>query len=119
MKLYHDYKRLYRFVVILFLGILVLIPIIFSNAQTADELNNKIDQKNADINKLEQEIAQYQSQINDLGKHKSSLNSSIQQLDLSRKKLNADISVTQSKIDKTNLKIQELSLNINNKKDII
>jgi len=119
MKLYHDYKRLYRFVIILFLGILVLVPIVFSNAQTVDELNNKIGQKNADISKLEQEIAQYQSQINDLGKQKSSLNGSIKQLDLSRKKLNADISVTQSKIDKTNLKIQELSLNINNKKDII
>jgi murein DD-endopeptidase MepM/ murein hydrolase activator NlpD len=47
------------------------------------------------------------------------LNVSLKQLDLTRKKLIADISVTQNKIDKTNLKIQELSLQINNKQDTI
>ena len=39
----------------------------------------------------------------------------LKQLDLTRKKLIADISVTTNKIDKTNLKIRELSLEINNK----
>ena len=84
-----------------FIGILFLLPIAFSGAQTTQELNDKINQKNVDISKLEQEIAQYQSEIDDLGKQKDSLNKTITQLDLSRKKLTANISVTQNNIDKT------------------
>ncbi|MBU0612269.1 peptidoglycan DD-metalloendopeptidase family protein [Patescibacteria group bacterium] len=116
MKLYHDYKKQFRLVI---LGLLIIVPIAFSCAQTAEELKAKINQKNEDIVKLEQEIKKYQTQLNDLGKQKSSLNSSIQQLDLTRKKLIADISITENKIEKTNLKIQELSLDINNKEDLI
>ncbi len=119
MKLYYDYKRLYKLIIILFLGILVVFPIIFSYAQTVGELNSKINQKNVDIDKLEQEIKQYQAQIDDLGKQKNSLNGSIKQLDLTKKKLVADIAVTQNKIDKTNLKIKELSLQINDKESVI
>jgi len=116
MKHYYDYKKLYK---IFFLGVFFITPIVFSSAQTIGELNNKINQKNNDISKLEEEIAQYQTEINDLGKQKSSLNVSLKELDLTKKKLNADISITTNKIDKTNFKIQELSLNINDKEDII
>lgn len=119
MKLYHDYKKQFKISFFIFLGILFLFPFVFSFAQTVGELNNKISQKNADINKLEQEIKQYQNELDGLGRQKSSLNTSIKELDLTRKKLNADISVTQNKIDKTNLKIQELSLQINDKTSII
>lgn len=93
----------------------MLIPIVFSYAQTAQELSNKINQKNIDISKLEEEIKQYQIQLDGLEKQKDSLNVSIKQLDLTRKKLVADISITQNKIDKTSLKIKELSLQINDK----
>lgn len=119
MKLYHDYKRLYKLVILLFLGILIIFPFVFSYAQTAQELSDKISQKNTDISKLEKEIKQYQVELNSLGKQKDSLNVSIKQLDLTRKKLVADISLTQNKIDKTNLKIRELSLKINNKQERI
>ncbi len=97
----------------------MIVPFVFSYAQTIQELNEKINQKNTDINKLEQEIEQYQIELNNLGKQKDSLNVSLKQIDLNRKKLAADISVTQNKIDKTNLKIKELSLEIDNKQDII
>ena len=119
MKLYHDYKKQFRIFFLIFLGILITIPIVFSYAQTAQELNNKISQKNTDIAKLEQEIKQYQTELDGLGKQKNSLNVSIKQLDLTTKKLAADISLTQNKIDKTNLKIRELSLKINNKQERI
>lgn len=101
------------------LGLLVLVPIVFSSAQTAQELRDKINQKSTDITKLEQEIKQYQNQLTELGKQKSSLSNSIKELDLTRKKLVADISVTESKITKTNLRIQELSLDISNKEERI
>src|SRR3990167_9692423 len=97
------YKKLFSFCLI---GTLFLIPVFFSGAQSVQELQNKIDQKSADIEKLEKEIKLYQGQLDNLGKQKSSLNVSIQQLDITKKKLNADISVTQNKIDKTNFKIQ-------------
>ena len=119
MKLYQDYKKRFKIFFLVFLGILILIPFVFSYAQTAQEINDKINQKNTDIDNLEKEIAQYQTQLDGLGKQKDSLNVSIQQLDLTRKKLNADIAVTQNKIDKTNLKIKELSLDINNKQSNI
>ncbi|MEI8270374.1 MAG: peptidoglycan DD-metalloendopeptidase family protein [bacterium] len=89
------------------------------HAQTADDLNTKISQKNYDITKLEQEIAQYQNQLNDIGKQKTSLSGSIKQLDLTRKKLETDILLTQKKIDKTNLTIQGLSSQIKTKEGSI
>ena len=92
---------------------------LFLYAQTADDLNSKINQKNNDITKLEQEIAQYQNQLNYIGKQKNSLSGSIKQLDLTRKKLEADILLTQKKIDKTNLKIQSLSSQIGTKENSI
>ena len=116
MKLYQDYKKQFSFII---LALLIIVPIAFSCAQTAEELNAKISQKNADIDKLEKEIKQYQSQLNDLAKEKNSLNVSLKQLDLTRKKLVADIAITENKIEKTNFKIQELSLEINNKEDTI
>lgn len=115
MKLYHDYKKQSRILFLILLGILIIFPVVFSYAQTVEGLNDKINQKNIDIAKLEEEIKQYQIELDGLEKQKNSLNVSIKQLDLTRKKLVADISVTQKKIDKTNFKIQELSLSINNK----
>ena len=96
-----------------------MVPIAFSSAETAQEIQNKIIQKDADIQKLEQEIASYQTQLDSLGQQKTSLNSSLKQLDLTRKKLNADIAVTENKIDKTNLTIQNLSSDIGTKQDYI
>jgi len=101
------------------LGLAFITPSFFSQAQTVGELNTKISEKNAEITRLEQEIKQYQDEIEDLGKQKDSLNGSLKQLELTKKKLVADTSVTQNKIDKTSLKIQELSLNINDKQSVI
>src|SRR6185503_19075730 len=105
MKLSPDYKKRSR---VLFIGILVIIgitlPLFFSHAQSVKDLQNKIDQKNEDIEKLEKEIKAYQAELNDLGQQKNSLSGSIKELDITKKKLSADIAVTQDKIDKTNFK---------------
>ena len=99
MKHYHDYKKQFSYVLI---GLLFLIPLVFSLAQTKEDLTSKIDQKNSEIDKLQKEIGQYQVELNGLGKQKNSLNGSIKELDITRKKLMADISITQKKIEKTN-----------------
>ncbi len=117
MKQYLVYKK--QFSIVFFICAFFCFCFFYSSAETISELNSKIEQKNTDIEKLEQEIKQYQNQLNDIGKQKSSLSSSIAELDLTRKKLVADISITQSKIDKTNLKIKELSFQIVNKESSI
>ena len=116
MKHYRDSKKLFKLII---LAILLIVPIVFSYAETAQEIQNKIIQKDADIQKLEQEIAAYQNELESLGQQKTSLNSSLKQLDITKKKLNADISVTQNKIDKTNLKIESLSSDIGTKQSYI
>ncbi len=94
-------------------------PAAFSYAQTATEIQNAIEAKDSEIRKLEKEIAAYQSELEGLNKQKSSLQGEIKELDLTRKKLNADISVTENKIEKTTLKIQDLSLDIGDKEKSI
>ncbi len=116
MRLYHAYKRQFSYILV---GLLLVIPMVFSYAQTADDLNIKINQKNTDITQLEQEIKQYQNELDNLGKQKNSLSGSIKQLDITRKKLEADILLTQKKIEKTNLKIQSLGSQINIKENSI
>src|SRR6185503_12252168 len=106
MKPYQDYKKQYKQILFgILLLILVLVPLVFSHAETASDIREKIDQKNADIAKLEEELKVYQGQLDNLGKQKNSLSVSIKELDVTKKKLVKDISVTQKKIDKTNLKI--------------
>ena len=113
MKLYLDYKKQFkRFLII---SILFSLPVFFIFAQGAEELRNKINQKNSDISVLEQEIQSFQNQLDELAKEKSSLSGSIRTFDLTRKKLVKDIGVTGKKIEKTNLEIQGLSKNINTK----
>jgi murein DD-endopeptidase MepM/ murein hydrolase activator NlpD len=129
MKHSPDYKKQFNLFI---LRILPLFLLIFSFAiflsanvasvyaqQTALDVQNKINQKDSDIRKLEQEIAAYQAQLDNLGQQKNSLSKMLKELDLTRKKLNADIAVTQNKIDKTNLKIQNLSSDINIKENSI
>ncbi len=102
-----------------FLLAIFLIPTPFSYAQTATDIQNKINQNNSNIQSLEQEIAAYQAELDSISQQKSSLSSSIKALDITKKKLNADIAVTQNKIDKTNLTIQNLSSDIISKESSI
>jgi murein DD-endopeptidase MepM/ murein hydrolase activator NlpD len=116
MKLFYAYKTRFNF---LFFLVLVFLPVFFIKADTINELKNKISQKDADIEKLEAEIRMYQGQLNTLGEQKNSLSVAIKGLDITKKKLQTDISLTQKKIDKTNLTIESLSSDIGTKKDII
>lgn len=116
MKHWLAYKKLFSGIL---LGIFALIPAVFSCAQTAQDLNNKISQSNANIAALEIEIVQYQNQLDSLGQQKSSLNNSIKELDLTGKKLLANIAITQKKIDQTTLKIQGLGSQISDKQKSI
>lgn len=90
-----------------------------ANAQTTDELQSKIDDRNTSIKALEKEIAGYQKQIDDLGGQADSLAATIKSLDLTQKKLQADIKVTENKIDAKNDEIKSLSAQIGDKEESI
>ncbi|MFA5931842.1 MAG: peptidoglycan DD-metalloendopeptidase family protein [Candidatus Paceibacterota bacterium] len=124
MKHYLDYKKQlnkfsFKFLLILFfifsLGFFLFSNVFSVYAQTALDIQNKINQKDADIQSLEKEIAAFQIQLDSLGQQKNSLSKTLKELDLTKKKLSADISVTQKKIDKTTLKIENLGKDINTK----
>src|SRR3989344_815087 len=125
MKLFLAYKKQSSwqfssiFFSILLIFIFYAVPVFFSSAQSEQDIRNKINQKDADIEKLEAEIKTYQGQLNTLGQQKSSLSGAIKELDLTKKKLQTDIALTEKKIDKTNLTIESLSSDIGTKEEVI
>lgn len=88
-------------------------------AQSSDELRDKIDQQNKEIERLEEEIKQYSQQLVETGKQANSLQNEVRELDLTRKKLLTDIKVTENKINAKNLIIKKLELEIGKKSDSI
>lgn len=83
-----------------------------TSADTASELQAKIDAQNAAISALNAEIASYQNQLDTIGKNKNTLANTIKALTVEANKLKADINVTQSKINANNLRIQSLGNSI-------
>lgn len=88
-------------------------------AQTASEIQAKIDKRNADIDKLEKEIKEYQKQIESLGTQALSLSQTIKSLELTRKSLEANIALTEDKIAAKNYEIYQLSSQISFKENNI
>lgn len=96
--------------------------IIFANhlyGQTADDLKLKIEERNNQIKQLEEEIRQYNIEVQNAGKQAKTLLSTIKTLDLSKKKITTDINLTEKKISKTSLTIDELNKEINIAQDHI
>ncbi|MFA5942173.1 MAG: peptidoglycan DD-metalloendopeptidase family protein [Candidatus Paceibacterota bacterium] len=102
------------FLFILFAGLIFGAPSP-ALANTASEIQSKIDANKRQRETLEAEIATFQSQLNALGTKKNTLQSTISALTLSQKQLAAQIQVTQNKIAAANLQIQKLSLSIGDK----
>ncbi|MEK9175489.1 MAG: peptidoglycan DD-metalloendopeptidase family protein, partial [Patescibacteria group bacterium] len=103
-------KYLFLFSVVsifLFVGIIV-------SASTEDELRQKIDAKNKEIQKLETEIKLYQGSIAQTGKEAKTLQIAINNLNQEVKNLNYQLKLTQTKISKKGLEIDELNISIQN-----
>ena len=79
-----------------------------TNAQTAGDLQGKIDARNAQIEQLEEEIKQYNLEVTNAGKEAKTLQGTLKTLDLTQKKINTDINLTQNKISKATLTIEQL-----------
>ena len=95
---------------------MLCVPLIL-HAQTATELQNKINSHQNDIQALEAEIKQYSQQLTSIGKEKQTLQSAVQELDVSRKKVTASISLAQKQINNTTATIDDPSGDISGKKE--
>mgnify|MGYP001582515584 CR=1 FL=1 len=98
------------------IGLLVL-PVCFFGlntafAQTAEQLQAQIEERNERLKEIEKEIASYESALKEVGAEKNTLQKAIDQLNLERQKVLSDIKYTQNKIDRTDLTISKLELNI-------
>lgn len=83
-----------------------------ARAETVESLEQKIQSHQGEIDKLNEELAKYQSELLEVSKQSSSLANEIKKIDLTKKKLETDIKVTEQKIDKADLKLEELSNDI-------
>ena len=100
---------------IIFLLILPLAAFAFStvlNAQSIDELKQKIDDRNATIKKLEEEIKEYENQVESVNREARTLQNTEKSLDLNEKKINTDIKSTENKISSTVYTIEKLNIEI-------
>ncbi len=100
-----------RAIVVTALLCIVCVPVP-AKAQSAAELESQIKERNNQIRLLEEEIVQYQKQVDALGKQRSTLQTAIDSLSISQKQLSARISVTENKIEATNLELRGLESDI-------
>jgi len=83
-----------------------------ADAETAEELRQKISNSQSQLAEIEKEIAKYEAQLNEVGAEKKTLQNAIRELDLSRDKLKAEVRATEKKISSTDLEIEELNREI-------
>ena len=101
----------------IFTSFIILSSFLFTNisvfadtsTSTTDILKSKIDERNNQIKQLEAEIKQYNIEVDSAGSQAKTLQGTIKTLDLTKKKITIDISLTQNKIVKTQLTIEQLS----------
>ncbi|MBI1975669.1 MAG: peptidoglycan DD-metalloendopeptidase family protein [Candidatus Vogelbacteria bacterium] len=77
-----------------------------------DELRDSIASKNEALGELEREIARLDSQIGDVNKEKQSITNTIKEIDITRKKISKDIDLTRTKIERADLSISRIDVDI-------
>lgn len=87
----------------------------FGFASTIEELRKSIEQKNIEVQKLEEDIKKYRGELATTQNRGKTLKGEIKRLDQEIKKLNSDITLTERQIQKKELEIEELGLNIQEK----
>jgi murein DD-endopeptidase MepM/ murein hydrolase activator NlpD len=92
---------------------------LLTHAQTAADIQAKINTHNEQIRTLQAQILEYEKQVGALGKQKETLQSEIDILTLSQKRLGAEISVTNTKIDSASLELSQLGIAIGDKEETI
>jgi murein DD-endopeptidase MepM/ murein hydrolase activator NlpD len=100
MKLFHG--NLFLFMLVLAgAGFFVFGNNGIATAQTAEQIQGTIDQKQSEIINLEAEIAKYNAQASKLSDTADDLASVVQRLQINERKFEAQINLTKKKIDQT------------------
>lgn len=81
-------------------------------ADQISDIKQRINDRAAEIAKLEADIKAYQTQLQDIGQKATTLKGEITRVDTTRQKLSTDIKVTSNKVESTDLLIEKLSLEI-------
>lgn len=90
-----------------------------ARAQTEAEIKTQIEEHAERIRKIEAEIAEAEKQRQILNGQSRSLQSVIRDLDISRNQTSSQINLTETRISSTNLKLEELSYNIEDTEQLI
>ncbi|MFH0852181.1 MAG: peptidoglycan DD-metalloendopeptidase family protein [bacterium] len=104
-------KGFLRIITFIVLTVLVGAPVL-ALAETQEELQRQIQDKQAQIQELEKQIAAYNEEIKNQKSLESSLSKQIKSMETQIKQLEAEIKLTKTKISATTLKIQGLSADI-------
>lgn len=86
-----------------------------SNAETVDELKNKINNANKNLEQLEKEIQKYNNQLKEISNQAVNLQNTIKSLDLSTNKITSEVRVVENNIDKTSYTIRDTNYAITDK----
>src|SRR5690349_12461370 len=105
-------RKILNVLIIAVLAIGQFYPVAVLGQVNPDELKNKIEDRNAQIKKLEEEIKQYNVEVENTQKEAKTLQNTLKTLDTTKKKITADINLTQTKISKTVLTIDQLGTDI-------
>ncbi len=100
------------------LAVIAIATFVFSPdsfAATIDDLKRSIEQKNAEIKKLEEEASQYRDGIFSTQRRGKTLKEELLRISNLITQFKRDISLTERKIEKKNFEIQELSVHIADK----
>ncbi len=97
------------FLLSLFLSIsLFSVVVAQTSIDNKDDILIKIEERNILIKHLEEEIKQYNEEVNSANKEATTLKNTLKTLDLTKKKIGADINLTENKINKTVLTMEQL-----------
>lgn len=108
-------NKLKNFVSIILIAVFFITSAGKSFADTIEELQAKIAEREASIKQLEAEIVATQKQIDLSRNEQNTLKGTIATLDAERKKVLAQINVTEAKISARQLEIESLGFSIGNK----
>lgn len=108
------------------IGYIALILVLFGSAavfaaapEDINQLQKNIQEKNSQIDALNKEIEQLNKQIQTVNGQSKTLQNAIKSLDTTKSKLLKEIEVTQNKIAGTNLTIEQLAIEIDDKEKTI
>ena len=112
-------KKLRFLLLATFIMLATFFTIQITNADVLDDLKKSIDQKNTEIEKLEQDAKKYRIELDSKQQMGKSLKQELSRIQTNIKKLQGDITITQQQVKRAELQITELSYEITDKKQSI